>query len=870
MPMNNIHTIRIKADAADTNDPRDCQSGEGVKIRRNDDCNLEVTFFNRGEMLDMSDIVSATLEILEIGQRNSAAPRETKVALRKTLSASELNASLDAEDFESGLAHAKFAFGSADTSIPAGEKWLKIYLISDDGRKTTFSSGWIDFLENYGENAEDPEDIGYPALLTQSAAEAIFAKKSSNLADLADATTARSNIGAAADSEVLKKADNLLSVQNPATARNNIGAASDADVLKKNSNLADVADTATARSNIGAAADSEVLKKSDNLLSVQNPATARNNIGAAADADVLKKNSNLADVADATAARSNIGAAADSEALKKSDNLLSVQNPATARNNIGAAADADVLKKNSNLADVADTATARSNIGAAADSEVLKKSDNLLSVQNPATARNNIGAAAASEFNAALLRTKNIGTFEISYGDGLALARPLERLPLSVCFRIKISSQSVGDIYAGQDGLGAASNAGFCLYKDSASTSKLAARLAPSGSAYTASFADSTLADGNWHSVAVVLNSNGKAFIDGELVATTSNFDSSISRFDSPGRFYFGKSLGGRFELSGIKAFNFDMSASGAPYDVAKCAAGEEPRPALSRSAIFGDKNYGIYFRTSANSAYDAAANVLALFQAAGVVATQSSLQFNVDFPVPIAAGKTVKITYDSITGDAVQNSNGAYAYISFRNSSDQYPLGDVQLTSLSGGTILKTQVADYSSYKLDIVRVYAYTTASSETDQNIKINGLRIEVDGELLNLSDTANAYQARDISANGNHATLLGGAKAGKSAVLAQMGGRHYWGEEVSTGAYMLADSHVLPANSQVEILAKAQTAATLEMGSGASAPSEYATAASVGTQLSSVVTFYTGAVPTKLFVTPSIAGLKLEYVIKISEV
>ena len=213
--MNNIHTIRIKADAADTNDPRDYQSGEGVKIRRNDDCNFEVTFFNRGEMLDMSDIVSATLEILEIGERNSATPRETKVALRKTLSAAELDASLDAEDFESGSAHAKFVFGSADTSIPAGEKWLKLYLISDDNRKTTFSSGWIDFLENYGENAEDPEDIGYPALLTQSAAEAIFAKKSSNLADLADADAARTNIGAAADAEVLKKSDNLLSVQNP-------------------------------------------------------------------------------------------------------------------------------------------------------------------------------------------------------------------------------------------------------------------------------------------------------------------------------------------------------------------------------------------------------------------------------------------------------------------------------------------------------------------------------------------------------------------------------------------------------------------------------------------------------------------------------
>ena len=784
--MNNIHTIRIKADAADTNDPRDYQSGEGVKIRRNDDCNFEVTFFNRGEMLDMSDIVSATLEILEIGERNSAAPRETKVALRKTLSAAELDASLDAEDFESGSAHAKFVFGSADTSIPAGEKWLKIYLISDDNRKTTFSSGWIDFLENYGENAEDPEDIGYPALLTQSAAEAIFAKKSSNLADLADADAARTNIGAAADAEVLKKSDNLLSVQNPATARTNIGAAADADVLKKNSNLADVANAATARSNIGAAADAEVLKKSDNLLSVQNPTTARTNIGAAADADVLKKNSNLADVA------------------------------------------------------------------------------------NAATARSNIGAAAASEFNAALLRTKNIGTFGISYGAGLGLARPLDRLPLSVCFRIKISSQTVGDIYAGNEGVITDSTAaGFCLYKISASQSSLVV----GGGAYagaTVSFDDSTLADGNWHAVAIVLNSNGKVFVDGELVATSSNFSSGLARFTSPGQFYFGKSAGGRFELSNMKAFNFDISASGAPYTVAKSAAGEEPRAELSHSVIFGDKNYNIYYRSNASNNYDVAANVLTFFQASGSSATLASLLFNVDFPVPIAAGKSVKITYDSITGDAVQNSGGSYGYISFYNSSSQYVLGDAQLTNLSGETIVKTQTTNYASRKLERVCVYVYTTASSESDQTIKINGLRIEVDGMLLNLSDSANAYQARDLSANGNHATLLGGSVAGKSAVPAQMNGRHYWGAEVSTGAYMLADSEVLPANSQVEILAKANAAATLDIGSSASSTSEYASGASVGTTLSSVATFYTGGVPTKLFITPSIAGLKLEYAIKINEI
>ena len=528
--------------------------------------------------------------------------------------------------------------------------------------------------------------------------------------------------------------------------------------------------------------------------------------------------------------------------LKKSDNLLSVQNPATARTNIGAAADADVLKKNSNLADVA----------------------------NAATARSNIGAASASEFNAALLRTKNIGTFGISYGAGLGLARPLDRLPLSVCFRIKISSQTVGDIYAGNEGVIEDSTAaGFCLYKISASQSSLVVGGGAEAGA-TVSFDDSTLADGNWHAVAIVLNSNGKVFVDGELVATSSNFSSGLARFTSPGQFYFGKSSGGRFELSNMKAFNFDISASGAPFTVAKYAAGEEPRAALNSAVIFGDKNYPLYYRSNSANYYDAATGTLNFYQPAGSSATLASLLFYVlDFP-PIAAGKKVRITYDSITGDAVQNSGGSYGYIAFYNSSSQYVLGDAQLTNLSGETIIKTQTANYASRKLYRVCVYLHTTASSESDQTIKMNGLRIEVDGMLLNLSDAANAYQARDLSANGNHATLLGGSVAGKSVVPAQMNGRHYWGAEVSTGAYMLADSEVLPANSQVEILAKANAAATLNIGSSASSASEYASSASVGTELSSVATFYTGGIPTKLFITPSTAGLKLEYAIKVNEI
>ena len=238
-----------------------------------------------------------------------------------------------------------------------------------------------------------------------------------------------------------------------------------------------------------------------------------------------------------------------------------------AGNAANSATDAETAKSNAqtyannaqtSATQAADSAANAANLSAAA--------------QNSAQAAANSAELAASlVVNATQLGLTKAteGSYEIFQVDsalgGLGLARPLDRLPLSVCFRIKISSQTVGDIYAGNEGVITDSTAaGFCLYKISASQSSLVV----GGGAYagaTVSFDDSTLADGNWHAVAIVLNSNGKVFVDGELVATSSNFSSGLARFTSPGQFYFGKSSGGRFELSNMKAFNFDISASGAP-----------------------------------------------------------------------------------------------------------------------------------------------------------------------------------------------------------------------------------------------------------------------------------------------------------------
>ena len=200
--MKNIHTVKIKADISECGDPKDWQSREGVKFKCNDDFDIEVTFFNRSEIIDMTGIVSATAEIMDIGQRNSAAQRNPKVILRKTLSQEELSANVDISAFEGGACHALFRFSAAEAAIRHGEKWLKIYFVTSDNKRTTAVAGWIDFMENFpdGESGAGA-DIEYPAALTYDDAERMFAKRQNNLSDLSNPSEALGNIGAACAGE---------------------------------------------------------------------------------------------------------------------------------------------------------------------------------------------------------------------------------------------------------------------------------------------------------------------------------------------------------------------------------------------------------------------------------------------------------------------------------------------------------------------------------------------------------------------------------------------------------------------------------------------------------------------------------------------
>jgi hypothetical protein len=156
---------------------------------------------------------------------------------------------------------------------------------------------------------------------------AVYLKKSGNLAGLSNVATARSNLGlgSIAVQDVgafLQTANNLDDVPNKSTARSNLGLTSTATqpetyFLRVGQNLSDVANVSAARTNLGLTSTAttpltSLLLAANNLSDVPNKATARTNLGLSDSATLpsttfLARTRNLSDVANVQSARNNLG-----------------------------------------------------------------------------------------------------------------------------------------------------------------------------------------------------------------------------------------------------------------------------------------------------------------------------------------------------------------------------------------------------------------------------------------------------------------------------------------------------------------------------------------------------------------------------------
>jgi hypothetical protein len=163
--------------------------------------------------------------------------------------------------------------------------------------------------------------------VTPAKGQAVYLKKSGNLAGLASVSQARTNLGLGtmATQNVgafLQAASNLSDVVDKAIARANLGLTSTATqpetyFLRVANNLGDVASVSVARTNLGLTSTAvtpigSLLQAANNLGELTSAATARANLGLADTATIGSGNfmfraNNLGDLTNVQAARNNLG-----------------------------------------------------------------------------------------------------------------------------------------------------------------------------------------------------------------------------------------------------------------------------------------------------------------------------------------------------------------------------------------------------------------------------------------------------------------------------------------------------------------------------------------------------------------------------------
>jgi len=243
-----------------------------------------------------------------------------------------------------------------------------------------------DLIENYQADGSTSEQVPVVSDL--------FLRKSTNLSDLGDAPTARTNLGVKIGTDVQAHSATLDATTASFTT-------ADETKLDGIEALADVTDATNIAASGGYVAGGTDVALTDGGTGASDAPTARANLGVPSESDTLLKSGNLLGLTDTAAARANLGVPSTSEGLAIANNLSELTATAsTARTNINVPSNSEAVLVANNLSDV-DPATARANLGVTSSADALSISGNLSELTpTSSTARTNLGVAIGSDVQA--------------------------------------------------------------------------------------------------------------------------------------------------------------------------------------------------------------------------------------------------------------------------------------------------------------------------------------------------------------------------------------------------------------------------------------------------------------------------------------
>jgi len=201
--------IIIRADSQNSDSPKNAQTSREISLKSHDDIEFAITLAKSGESISAAAVTRVCVEIFDIGARNAPSPRSVKLLFSKsTENISDIS--------ETCPFNAIIEVAAEENAFEAGSKWIRVCAFSPEGKRTTFTQGWINIEESFGDSPSVETEIAESFLKTEDA-KSIFLQKDKNLSDLLDKAVALENLGALSAAETLQSIESACSQKADAT-----------------------------------------------------------------------------------------------------------------------------------------------------------------------------------------------------------------------------------------------------------------------------------------------------------------------------------------------------------------------------------------------------------------------------------------------------------------------------------------------------------------------------------------------------------------------------------------------------------------------------------------------------------------------------